>query len=78
MPTATSANVTHDGIALDMQLYYNTDGGSYYHTTPNCTAINSKYLPLKGEITYSQLTESKFKRLKPCTSCSAPVRPHSH
>lgn len=77
-PTATPAEVTHDGIALGMQLYYNIDGGSYYHTTPNCTAINAKYLPLKGKITYSQLTESKFKRLKPCNSCSAPVRPHSH
>lgn len=78
-PTATpNQNVTHDGVAVDMTLYYNTDGGSYYHTTDRCSAINEKYLPLKGTITYSRLDESKFKRLKPCTSCSAPVRPHSH
>lgn len=71
-------NVTHDGIALNMQLFYNTDGGSFYHVTDSCTSVNSKYLPLIGRLIYSELDDSKYKRLKPCPVCLAPVRPHSH
>ena len=75
---ASNQNVTHDGIALNMQLFYNTDGGSYYHVTDSCTSVNSKYLPLTGQLIYSELDDNKYKRLKPCPVCLAPVRPHSH
>ena len=79
MPTVISdSRITHDGISLDMTLFYNPEGGSFYHTRDDCPSVNSKYLPLKGTVVYEQLTMNKFKALKPCTVCSAPVRPHAH
>ena len=32
--------------AADTKLYYNANGGKYYHLDPNCSAVNSKYLPM--------------------------------
>ncbi len=55
-------------------LYYNPDGGSYYHADEWCSQVNSKYLPLKGSFTYSQVNDSAYKDLQPCSSCSAPGR----
>ena len=55
-------------------LYYNPDGGSYYHADEWCSQVNSKYLPLKGSFTYSQVNDSAYKDLEPCSSCSAPGR----
>lgn len=55
-------------------LYYNPDGGSFYHASPNCGRVALKYQPLKGTFKYKQLNESAYKDLKPCTSCSAPGR----
>ena len=79
MPTAiVNSRITHDGISLDMTLFYNPEGGSYYHAKDDCPSVNTKFLPLKGSLIYEQLTMNKFKSLKPCTVCSAPVRPHAH
>lgn len=59
-----------------MVLYYNTDGGSYYHTDPNCSSVgNKKYLPLTGTFMYGELNSTQYKALKRCTTCNAPVRP---
>ena len=55
-------------------LYYNPDGGSYYHTDPDCTSIGAKYRPLTASFRYSQLNEEKYKNLKPCGECNAPAR----
>jgi len=52
-------------------LYYNPQGGKYYHADPNCYSVNSRYLPLTG-LTYAQLDEAEFRSLKPCTHCKPP------
>ena len=56
-------------------LYYNPDGGSYYHASANCSKVAIKYLPLKGQFIYSQLNEPQYKDLKPCDVCNPQARP---
>ena len=56
----------------DMLLYYNPDGGKYYHSTPECSAVKSKYYPLTS-FKYSELDTGMFKKLEPCPSCT-PVK----
>lgn len=59
----------------DMVLYYNTEGGSYYHADANCSRIDKKYLPLRGQFLYSQIDEAPYKDLQQCFNCDAPRRP---
>ena len=56
----------------DMLLYYNPDGGKYYHSTPECSSVKSKYYPLTA-FKYSELDTDAFKKLEPCPSCT-PVK----
>lgn len=77
-PETKPLRLSHDGINLDMKLYYNENGGNYYHTTDMCSAVGSDYLPLTGKLIYEELSTGKFKSLKRCTTCGAPVRPHTH
>ena len=58
------------------QLYYNTVGGSRYHTTPNCPSVNRRYWPL-SPFKYGELTLAPYSELTPCASCSAPERPET-
>ena len=53
-------------------LYYNADGGSYYHADPQCEAVNEKYLPMTS-FTYGQLGDSPYNSLLPCLKCGAPT-----
>ena len=58
-------------------LYYNPDGGSYYHTDPNCSAngdVKKEYLPYSGNFLYSEVNDMNYKNLKPCPYCNAPAR----
>lgn len=59
----------------DTVLYYNDDGGEYYHLDPNCSSIGSKYKPLKATFYYRDVSSETFKNLKTCPHCSAPKRP---
>ena len=59
---------------MNLQLYYNPDGGSYYHKEQRCTKVGQQYLPLKGTFLYSQLNDPEFKNLKPCDKCNPPGR----
>ena len=52
-------------------LYYNADGGSYYHADPECSSVNEKYLPM-ASFTYGELSESPYNSLTPCLKCNAP------
>ncbi len=54
-------------------LYYNKDGGKYYHNDQNCYSVSDKYLPL-SDIMYEDL-EKKFEKLTPCPYCNPPIRP---
>lgn len=56
-------------------LYYNPDGGKYYHIDDNCPSADKKNLPFKGSFKYSEIDSSKYKDLRPCGRCGAPVRP---
>ncbi len=58
--------------AADTKLYYNPDGGSYYHADPNCSAVNSKYLPMTAFL-YSELDNPPYSSLLPCLKCGAPI-----
>ena len=53
-------------------LYYNPNGGTFYHLDKECTSTAKKFLPFKGSFTYGQLSE--YPSLKPCTKCHAPSR----
>jgi flagellar hook assembly protein FlgD len=56
-----------------LPLYYNPDGGQYYHSDQNCSSVKNKYLPLTG-FTYGELESSPYDRLTPCSSCNPPKR----
>ena len=70
-PTATPIPT---GSADAQILYYNKDGGKYYHAVPNCSAVAERYWPL-DEFYYSDLNSQQFKNLIRCTTCNAPQRP---
>lgn len=70
-PTATPAP---SAGAAATRVYYNADGGKYYHAIPNCPAVAEKYWPL-DEFYYSDLNSQQFKNLIRCTTCNAPQRP---
>ncbi len=55
-------------------LYYNPDGGSYYHVDANCGSINQKYRPLTASFPFREASSDKYKNLLPCTVCHAPSR----
>ncbi len=61
-------------IDANTVLYYNTNGGKYYHLDPNCISVHSKYLPLKGTFYFSQIREGSYAELEPCNVCGAPLR----
>jgi flagellar hook assembly protein FlgD len=56
-----------------LPLYYNPDGGQYYHSDQNCKSVKNKYLPLTG-FTYGELENSPYDKLSPCSSCNPPKR----
>lgn len=58
----------------NMMIYYNPDGGSFYHVDANCKRIKADYLPLKGSFRFSQVNDSEFSKLQPCDTCHAPPR----
>ncbi|MBR0513211.1 MAG: hypothetical protein IJK06_03065 [Clostridia bacterium] len=71
-PVVTPTPTPHtDG---NTTLYYNPDGGKLYHRDANCISIHSKYLPLKGSFTYSQINDAQYASLEPCNVCGAPLR----
>ena len=67
-PTATP------GPGPKTKLYYNKDGGKKYHLDPRCPSVASRFLPLKGTFTYSELNKSPYNKLQPCERCGAPTR----
>ena len=69
-PTATPNPNGGSGITL----YYNKDGGKYYHAVRNCSAVAEKYWPL-DEFSYDDLNSQQFKNLVRCPTCNPPERP---
>ena len=67
-PTATPA------VFSNTVLYYNPNGGEYYHADQNCRNVGKKNLPLAGQFYYSELNDEPYSKLKPCNVCAAPLR----
>lgn len=57
-----------------LKLWYNSDGGSYYHLEEKCSSINQKNYKFMKSFTYSQLNESTYSKLTNCSVCGAPRR----
>lgn len=55
----------------DTKLYYNPNGGSFYHADPNCPSVKEQYLPLEGSFLYKEL--GQHGNLQPCLKCGAPT-----
>ena len=64
----------HEYPSADLKLYYNPNGGKYYHSTARCSSVNKRYLPLT-EFTYGELETEVFALLTPCKTCTPPARP---
>ena len=60
-------------ISPDTVLYYNPNGGQYYHADQNCSSIKDRYLPLAGSITYQELDNPEYAYLTPCKRCNPPA-----
>ena len=54
--------------ADDTPIYYNPEGGKYFHENQNCPAVRDRFLPLT-EGTYGQL-EELFKEPTRCSKCA--------
>lgn len=65
---------TMAGVRSDTILYYNQDGGEFYHIDPNCSSIGEKYRPLTAMFYYRDVSNDTFKNLKTCPVCKAPAR----
>ena len=76
-PETKPLRLSHDGINLDMPLYYNENGGNYYHTTDMCSAVGADYLPLIVKLIYEDLSVGKFKNI-PCYLQPQPTEGQCH
>lgn len=56
-----------------VQVYYNPDGGRYYHKKANCPDVAESYWPLTA-LYYSDLETQKFLHLMQCPTCNPPAR----
>lgn len=68
-PTATPENNPNA-----LKVYYNPNGGAYYHTSETCASVKESLWPLTA-IYYSELNSQKYKQLLPCDECHPPARP---
>ena len=57
----------------EVSLYYNPNGGSFYHSVANCPGVRKKFLPLTG-FTYGELEDETFAKLTPCPNCQPTPR----
>ena len=55
-------------------LYYNPNGGTYYHSAHDCKGVKEKYWPQMTAVNYCQLDEAEFASLTPCPYCQPPRR----
>lgn len=64
----------HEYPEDSLQLFYNPQGGKFYHLDDRCRSIKDRYLPLKGSFTYLELDNPDYSKLTPCTTCKPPLR----
>ena len=71
-PTVTPTATPY--VDANTPLYYNPNGGEYYHLDAYCRSANAKNLPFAGQFTYAQINDPPYNNLKPCNQCGAPLR----
>ena len=59
-------------VSPETVLYFNPNGGQYYHADQNCASIKDRYLPLQGSVTYRELDDPQYTYLTPCKHCNPP------
>ena len=69
-PTSTPSPNGGSGITV----YYNADGGKYYHAVPNCAAVDERYWPLT-DFSFDLINSQQYKALVRCPRCNPPERP---
>ena len=57
----------------DMPLFYNPNGGRYYHSDQYCKSVKNRYLPLTA-FTYGELDDEPYASLTPCPYCCEVLR----
>lgn len=58
----------------NMILYYNPNGGSYYHIDKQCTSMDSTARRALQQFYYFEVNNDQYKALSPCTKCGSPAR----
>lgn len=66
--TACVAYAAESDAQVHASLYFNSDGGKYYHADENCASVSEKYLPLKP-IPNAELTAEPYVLLTACPLC---------
>jgi hypothetical protein len=61
-------------VRSDTVLFYNQDGGQYYHLDANCASVADRYKPLTAMFYFRDVSNDTFKNLIPCPVCKAPAR----
>lgn len=61
-------------VAPTTKLWYNSDGGTYYHLEEKCSTIGTKYYSKMKSFTYGELGTSPYDKLVPCSTCKAPAK----
>lgn len=54
-------------------LYYNPNGGSYYHAVAECTSVKKKFLPLAA-FQFGDLDQAPYSKLSACPYCQPTPR----
>ena len=68
--TACVAYAAESDAQVQASLYFNPDGGKYYHADESCASVRDKYLPLKP-IPNADLTAEPYALLTACPLCAA-------
>ena len=69
-----TADTTADSITDSTLLYYNPEGGSFYHLDPDCRRVHPNFRPLEACFTVAELNDEAYRDLEPCAVCGAPLR----
>ena len=70
----TKAPPTPTSNPSSITVYYNEQGGKYYHATATCGAVAEQYWPLTG-FSFDLINSAEYSRLVPCPRCNPPERP---
>ena len=69
----TLAPATATPNPSSITVYYNEQGGKYYHAAQTCAAVDEQYWPLTG-FSFDLINSDMYKHLLPCTRCNPPAR----